>query len=78
MEEDKYLDIQGLSKYSSLSVRTLRDYLADSSDPLPSYCVKRKILVKKSDFDGWIKKYRTKEGKIYHLANEVLNEFNIN
>jgi hypothetical protein len=28
IEQDAYLDLNGLSKYASLKVRTLRDYLA--------------------------------------------------
>ena len=28
IDQDAYLDLKGLSKYSSLKVRTLRDYLA--------------------------------------------------
>ena len=73
--QDKYLDIKGLSEYSSLSVRTLRDYLADKIDPIPSYCIKRKILVKKSEFDLWIKRHRTDSRKVHRIAEEVLNDF---
>ena len=75
-DHDKYLDIKGLSKYSSLSVRTLRDYLADDADPIPSYCIKRKILVRKSEFDLWIKRHRTDSRKIHRIADEVLDGFN--
>ena len=76
-DPDKYLDIRGLSQYSSLSVRTLRDYLTDDADPIPSYCIKRKLLVKRSEFDGWIKRYRTKTGKISSIVEEVLNGFKV-
>ena len=74
-DHDKYLDIKKLSEYSSLSVRTLRDYLTDKADPIPSYCIKRKILVKKSEFDQWIKRHRTDSGKIHRIADEVLDDF---
>jgi hypothetical protein len=73
--QDKYFDIRGLSEYSSLSVRTLRDYLNDPDDPIPFYCIKRKILIKKSEFDNWIKKYRTNNGKYGHIVEEILDGF---
>ena len=72
-EQDKYFDLKSLSEYSSLSVRTLRDYLTDNIDPLPSYCVKRKILVKKSEFDGWIKRHKIEILNISDIVKEVLN-----
>ena len=50
-KDDKYFDLKKLAEYSSLSVRTLRDYISDATNPIPSYCLRRKILVKKSEFD---------------------------
>ena len=75
-KQDNYLDIKSLSKYSSLSVSTLRNYLAKQPDPIPSYCVKRKILVKKSDFDAWMARHRTHTNTIASIADEVLDAFN--
>ncbi len=72
---DKYLDLKTLSVYSSLSIRTIRDYLADRENPLPSFCIKRKILVKKSEFDTWIKRYRTDSKLIDRIADDVLKNF---
>ena len=77
MDEDKFLDIKSLSEYASLSVRTLRDYLADDADPIPSYCIRRKILVKKSEFDGWIEKRRINTDKISHIVDELCDRFKI-
>ena len=77
-DPDEYFDLRGLSQYTSLSVRTLRDYLADASDPIPSYCVKKKILIKKSEFDAWLKKYRVNTNKISRIVDEVLNDFKVN
>jgi len=74
-DHDRYLDLKGLSDYSSLSVRTLRDYISDEDDPLPSFCIRRKILVKKSEFDRWLSKHRAEPGKISTIAAEVLKEF---
>ena len=74
MGNDKFLDIKSLSDYSSLSVRTLRDYIADDTNPLPSYCVKRKILVKRSEFDSWIEKYRANNATISNMLDEIVHD----
>ena len=72
--KDRYFDIKELSKYSSLSVSTLRNYLSDDANPIPSYCIKRKILVKKSEFDAWIEKHRV-YSEIGDIVNEILGDF---
>ena len=56
--DDAYLSLQALSKYSSLSVRTLRTRLIHPSNPLPHYRVGGKILVRRSEFDNWIRVFR--------------------
>lgn len=71
-DQDKYLDLKSLSNYSCLSTRTLRDYISDPIDPLPSYCVKRKILVKKSEFDHWIKQHKTQILTVSEIAKEII------
>ena len=73
-DQDGYLDLKELSKYTSLSVRTLKDYLRDETDPIPSYRFKRKILVKKSEFDCWLKKHQTKNDRISHIVDEALSD----
>jgi excisionase family DNA binding protein len=55
---DAYLPLKALAAYSGLSVRTLRSYLVHRSRPLPHYRVGGKILVRRSDFDGWIGTFR--------------------
>ena len=73
-EQDVFFDVNSLSRYSSLSVRTLRDYLADPDDPIPSYCVRRKMLIKKSEFDAWLEKHRNKD-KLASIVNSMLRDF---
>lgn len=53
---DCYLDLETLSRYSSLSISTLRGYLREG---LACYRVKGKILVKRSEFDEFMSQYRT-------------------
>jgi hypothetical protein len=50
--------LKALASYSGLSVRTLRDCLTDSIQPLPHFRVGGKILVRRSDFDTWVTQFR--------------------
>lgn len=74
--KDQYLDLKALAEYSSISVRALRGYIADADDPLPSFCIKRKILIKKSEFDRWMERHRTDTGKVDRIVDEMLHDFN--
>jgi hypothetical protein len=57
---DPYFSLRGLASYSGCSVRWLRDRLTDPHHPLPHHRLPGggKILVRRSDFDGWIARYR--------------------
>lgn len=55
---DPFLPLKALAAYSGLSVRILRAYLGDPERPLPCYRVGGKILVRRSEFDSWIARYR--------------------
>jgi hypothetical protein len=55
---DAYLPLRALSAYSGLSLRTLRGYLVHRSHPLPHYRIGGKVLVRRSDFDGWAARFR--------------------
>jgi hypothetical protein len=59
--KDQYFDLKGLSAYSALKVPTLRDYIR--SDAMPCFKVKGKILVKKSEFDAWVERYRINQAQ---------------
>ncbi|HXH08226.1 MAG TPA: helix-turn-helix domain-containing protein [Alphaproteobacteria bacterium] len=73
---DGYLRLKQLSVYCGLSVRTLRYYLSSPVHPLPYYRVRRKILVRRSDFDAWLSCYRHAEQSVDldALVSEVLSE----
>jgi len=58
---DPLFSLRGLAGYCCLSRRTLQDLVNDTSDPLPSYRVGGKILVRKSDFDRWITRRRNQK-----------------
>ena len=70
--EDCYLDLKKLSLYSSLSVRTLRNMLK-GPDPLPHYRLKGKILVKRSDFDRYMERFKAiQASELRRLVDEVV------
>jgi hypothetical protein len=70
---DPFLDLRALAQYSSLSVRKLRDHLADPVHPLPSYHVGGKILVRRSGFDAWIERFRHRAGAdVDRIVEDVL------
>jgi hypothetical protein len=55
---DPYLSLRALAGYSGLSVRKLRDLCNDPAHPLPCYRVGGKILVRRSEYDAWVARYR--------------------
>jgi hypothetical protein len=55
---DPYLSLRALAVYSGCSVRWLRDRLGDPHHPLPSYHPEGKVLVRRSEFDTWMARYR--------------------
>ena len=57
-ELDPFLSLKALTSYSNLSVRTLRAFLTDPRHPLPCYRVGAKILVRRSEFDSWMRQHR--------------------
>jgi excisionase family DNA binding protein len=58
---DPYYSLKGLAGYASLSRRTLQDLVNDTTDPLPSFRVGAKVLVRKSDFDRWMARRRNRK-----------------
>lgn len=56
---DPYLSLRALAEYAGCSVRWLRDRLTDPNHCLPCYRLPSgKILVRRSDFDAWMARYR--------------------
>ena len=72
---DPFLSLRALAEYSGLSVRKLREHLADPAHPLPCYRVGGKVLVRRSEFDAWIAKYRTTgRADVTAIVEEVLRD----
>jgi predicted DNA-binding transcriptional regulator AlpA len=55
---DPFLTLRALAAYAGLSVRTLRTRLVDPIAPLPHYKIGGKIVVRRSDYDQWVARYR--------------------
>jgi len=69
---DQYFDLKGLSLYSALAVPTLRDYIREGA--LPYFKLKGKVLVRKSEFDTWLEKFRVDRKKdLNTIANEIVH-----
>ena len=62
---DEYLDLKGLSTYSKMGVSTLRYHIRVNDMPwfrIPGKKARTgKILVKRSEFDIWIERFRASE-----------------
>jgi hypothetical protein len=76
---DPYLSLTALTGYSGIGVRKLRDYLVDPGHPLPHYRVggtAGKIVVRRSEFDSWIAKYRAAAGRadVAAIVDEILHD----
>lgn len=56
--ESVFLSLRGLAAYSGLSVRTLRALVHRAAGPLPYYQIANKILVRRSEFDAWMRQFR--------------------
>jgi hypothetical protein len=58
---DPLLSLRALAGYSSLSPRTLRGFIdLPPTEALPCYRLPGKVLVRRSDFDRWIERYRSR------------------
>jgi hypothetical protein len=71
---DPYLSLRALAGYSGCSVRWLRDRLADPQRPLPCFRLPGgKVLVRRSDFDTWIARFRqVGRADVQRVVAEVL------
>ncbi len=58
---DPYFSLRGLAGYASLSRRTIQNLVNDTTDPLPSYRIGAKVLVRKSEFDRWMSRRRNQK-----------------
>lgn len=72
--DPEYLDLKGLARYSSLSVRTLRVILARPGGP-PHYRPGGKVLIRKRDWDTWLAQFKMAPVDLDTLVSQVMGEF---
>jgi excisionase family DNA binding protein len=53
-QDDCYMSVAELERYSGLSHNTIRKYFTDPRRPLRHYRVGNRILVRRSEFDAWM------------------------
>lgn len=74
---EQYFDLRGLSAYSSMGISTLRYHIRENELPAFKIPGKKdrtgKILVKRSEFDSWIERFRGNDFvDIEAIANELV------
>lgn len=63
-DEDRYFTLTALTRYSGLSLSTLKRFLRDPEHPLPHHPVRAagtsrpRVLIAKKDFDAWVRAFR--------------------
>ena len=58
--EREYLSLTELARYSGLSKRTLRKHIeADPAVALPHYPIGGKIMVRRAEYDAWVRAFRS-------------------
>jgi len=69
----QFLDLRGLSEHSSLGVSTLREYIKTGS--LPGYKIRGKIIIKLSEFNEWLERYRiNKDQDLNEIVDGIMDE----
>ena len=54
------MDLSVLTRYASVSGRTLREWIHRGENPLPAVRVGTKILISRRKFDAWLEQHRLK------------------
>ena len=71
----EWLGLRELTKYADISEGTLRSWIYAPVDPLPASKVSGKLLVRKSDFDAYLQRYRIRpleEVNVDAIVRDVL------
>jgi len=71
---DKYQSIRVLAEYSGLSVRTLQKHLTSAEHSLPCYRIRRRVLVKRSEFGAWMLEWRQAYPEAEQMVRRALGQ----
>lgn len=70
---DQYFDLKGLAAYSALSVSSLRTHI--KTNGLSCYQLGGKLLVRKSQFDTWVERFRmAKSENLDRVVEKIMGE----
>jgi len=64
-DDVRYLDLDGLARYSGLGVSTLKRFVRDRAHPLPHLQVRAdgkergRLLFRKDEFDAWMDQFKS-------------------
>lgn len=61
--DDRYLRLDELAAYSTISVSQLRRFSRDPVHPLPHHKIGRAVLYKRSEFDEWLREHEARTPK---------------
>jgi excisionase family DNA binding protein len=71
VDDDAYLTPTQVSTYSGISRRNLDRFMRRPLQPLPFYRVGRNVLIRRSEFDAWMRRFRHDEDQTVRLNNEI-------
>jgi excisionase family DNA binding protein len=71
---DQYIDLKELATRLSLSVRTLRSWVRDATDPLPAYRVRGKLLFVWTDVVAWVERHRVQPVDVESMATKIMDD----
>jgi len=52
--QKEWLDLRALTQYASVSVRTIREWIHRTNNPLPAAQVGSKLLISRTAFNDWL------------------------
>ena len=70
--QSELLDLKALQQYACVSERTIREWIRRPVNPLPAVQVGRKILVRRTAFDGWLEAHEVKPVDVGCIVNEIV------
>jgi len=72
--EREWMDLSALTRYASVSERTLREWIHRPDNPLPAVRVGAKLLISRTKFDRWLESHSVVNSvDIAAMVDDVLN-----
>ena len=72
----EWLGLKQLTRYAAVCERTLRGWIYSPVDPLPAVRVRGKVLVRRTDFDDYLRRHAVRpidlSGTVKQVVDDVL------